>query len=133
MGSNIQILPTPEPIQHSWQLVRHIINNSPLSSTQTLVLLYLADHANRDKGWKVWHSVDRIAHHVRANESTVTRATAELCKQGYLRKERIKSIPPRNDYYLNIDAICSMKSTFIAQEQVYSAHTSRFKPCSIRW
>lgn len=116
--------PKEGQVLHSWQLVRIINNYSPLTAVQTRILMFLADHANREKGWKAWPSVDLIAERVHLCRDTVIQAIKEIERAGYLRKERIKAIPPRNDYFLNVDAISSMKSTNNGLTDLYKSATS---------
>jgi DNA-binding MarR family transcriptional regulator len=69
----------------SVRIMSLVFENQELSSTEKLIMLALADHAN-DEGKSIYPSQDRVSRKTGLSRRTVNRTTKTLVDKGYLRK-----------------------------------------------
>lgn len=109
----------------SVRIMSLVFENQSLSSTEKLVLLALADHAN-DEGRSIYPSNNRISLKTALARGTVNRVIQSLCNAGYLTK--VAYLTDRNnvvEYSINVTKLSSSMTSGVTESdtQVSSSVT----------
>ena len=90
-------------LKMSYKALIWALGQEDLKSRERLVLIYLADHCNEEKGY-AWPSIKRLAKRTGMGQSTVKRAVATLELMGLVRVSRQSKVVDgarfSNRYYL---------------------------------